>query len=103
MGYHDAFRQGASQNLAYNAAAGASAASAAFGTQTYWIRVAAPGVVAAGSGVRIVVGDGTPTASATSVFLPLNWIEVIAVTPGQKIAALSNDTTGGNLSITELS
>ncbi len=102
--YHDAYRQGASQNLAYNAAAGASAASAAFGSETYWIRVCTVGVVgAANDGVRIVVGDGTPTASATSTLLPLNWVEIIAVTPGQKIAALSNNTTAGSLSVTELS
>jgi hypothetical protein len=101
--YHDAYRQGAAQNVAYNAAGGASAASAAFGAETYWIRVSAPGVLSATSGVRIKIGDGTPTADATSTLLPVNWVEIIAVTPGQKIAVLSNDTVTGNLSVTELS
>ena len=103
--YHDAYRQGASQNLAYNGSAGASAASAAFGAQTYWIRVCTVGVVAAGTvtGVRVVVGDGTPTATATSTLLPMNWVEIIQVTPGQKIAALADGTTAGSLNITELS
>ena len=103
--YHDAYRQGASQNIAYNAAGGASTASTAFGAQTYWIRVCAVATYPAvtGDGVRIVVGDGTPTATATSTLLPLNWVETIAVTPGQKIAALSNNATTGSLNITELS
>jgi hypothetical protein len=100
--YHDSFRQGASQNLAYNIAGGASAASAAFGSQTYWIRVCATGVISATSGVRIIIGDGTPTATATVTLLPLGWVEIIAVSPGQKIAALSNDAVAGSLSITEL-
>lgn len=103
--YHDAYRQGASANLPYAAAGGASAPSAAFGAQTYWIRVCAvanyPAVT--GDGVRIVVGDGTPTAGAASTLLPLDWVEVIAVTPGQRIAAISNNATTGSLSITELS
>jgi len=100
--YHDAYRQGATQNVAYNAAGGASAASAAFGPETYWIRVSAPGVLSATSGVRIKVGDGTPAADATSTLLPVNWVEVVQVTPGQKIAAISNDSVTGNLSVTEL-
>ena len=102
--YHDAYRQGASANLAYNANNGVSAPSAAFGAQTYWIRVCAVATYPAvtGDGVRIVVGDGTPAAGATSTLLPLNWVEVIAVTPGQRIAAISNNATTGSLSITEL-
>jgi hypothetical protein len=95
------FRQGASQNVAYNAAGGASAASTAFGTQTKAIRIAVTGAITATGGVRIV-GDGTPTASATSTLLPVNWVEFITVTPGQKIAVLGNDTVTGNLSVTEL-
>ena len=102
LGALSSFRQGASQNIAYAAAGGSSAASSAFDTQTRAIRVSVPGVISATSGVRIVVGDGTPTASATSVLLPVNWIEYIVVT-GQKIAVLGNDTVTGNLSVTELS
>lgn len=98
-----AFRQGASQNVAYASSGGASAASSAFGSQTYAIRVSAPGSLSATVGVRIQVGDGTPTATATSPLLPANWVEYIIVTPGQKIAALSNDSVSGNLSVTELS
>ena len=100
---HDAFVQAASQNVAYAVAGGASAASTAFGAQTRWIRVCAVGVVGAtNDGVRIVVGDATPTASATSVLLPLNWVEYVACNPGQKVACLSNNNTTGSLSVTEL-
>ena len=102
--YHDAYRQGASQNVSYAAAGGASAASTAFGSETYWIRVCAVGVLSATlDGVRIVVGDGTPTATATSTLLPLNWPEIIACTPGQKIAVLGNNTGIGTVNVTELS
>ena len=102
--YHDAYRQGASQNIAYAAAGGASTASTAFGAQTYWIRVCAVGVVSGTlDGVRVAVGDGTPTASATSTLLPLNWVEIINVTPGQKIAVLGNNTLTGTINVTELS
>jgi hypothetical protein len=100
---HDSYRQGTSQNVSYAAAGGASAQSAAFGSQTYWIRVAAVGVLSATlDGVRIKVGDN-PTASATTTLLPLNWVETIRCTPGQKIAVLGNNTGTGTVNITELS
>ena len=103
LGALSSFRDGATQNVAYNAAGGASAASTAFGSQTRAIRVAVPGVISATSGVRILVGDGTPTATATSALLPVGWVEYCIVTPGQKIAVLGNDAVTGNLSVTELS
>jgi hypothetical protein len=73
----------------------ASAASSAFGSQTFAIRVSC--TVAC----RIIVGDGTPTALATSAYLPANVIEYIRVSPGQKIAAIQ-ETGAGKLSVTEL-
>jgi hypothetical protein len=103
---HDAYRLGATQNVAFAAAGGANAQSAAFGSQTYWVLVSVVGIYAAGSGVRIAIGDSTgggPVASATSTVIPVNFPFIFAVTPGQKIAVLSNDTTTGNLSVTELS
>ena len=63
--FHDAYRHKATQNVAYAVAGGASAQSAAFGSQTYAIRVCAVGLESATvDGVRINVGDN-PTASAT--------------------------------------
>lgn len=97
-------RLGAAQNVAYAAAGGASAASTAFGAQTYQIRVVATSAVAAaaGDGVRIIVSDGTPTAVATSTLLPLNLPEYFTCTPGQKVAVLSNNASTGSLSVTEI-
>ena len=101
--FHDAYRHGTSQNVSYAAAGGASAQSAAFGTQTYWIRVVSVGVVSATiDGFRIAI-DANPTATSTSTLLPCNWVEIIAVTPGQKIAVLGNNTGTGVVNITELS
>ena len=101
----DSSRQGASQNVAFAAAGGASAASTAFGSETYQIRVSVSGTgfVTGTGGVRIRIGDGTPTAVATDVFLPSNWVEYFNVTPGQKIAVLGNDAGTGTLSVTEMS
>lgn len=98
---HDAFHHNVTNNVTFNAAGGASVQSNAFAAQTYWIRVATQGAITATSGVRISVGDN-PTASSTTPLLPVNWVEYIAVTPGQKIAVLGNDTVTGTLSITEL-
>jgi hypothetical protein len=103
LAQNSSYRHGAAQNVAFAAAGGASAASTAFGSETYAIRVCAQGAITATSGIRIVVGDGTPTASASSELLPVNWLEYIIVSPGQKIAVLSNDTVTGSLSVTELS
>ena len=100
--FHDIFRQKATQNVAYAAAGGASAQSAAFGSQTYAIRVCSAGVVSGTiDGVRIAVGDN-PTASATSALLPVQWVEYIRCSPGQKIAVLGNNTGTGTVSVTEL-
>lgn len=100
-----ASRQGASQNVAFAAAGGASAASTAFGSQTYQIRVSVSGTgfVAGTAGVRVRIGDGTPTAVATDAFIPNTWVEYFNVTPGQKIAVLGNDAGVGTISVTEMS
>ena len=62
----------------------------------------AVGVVSATiDGVRIAI-DASPTATATSYLLPVNWVEIIKVSPGQKIAVLGNNTGTGSVSVTEL-
>ena len=102
MQFHNAYRVLATQNVAYNAAAGASTQSTAFGSQTYAIRVCSAGVVSASiDGVRIAVGDN-PTATATSALLPVQWVEYIKCGPGQKIAVLGNNTGTGTVNVTEL-
>lgn len=104
---HDAYVQGASQNTGtLNAAGGASIATTAFGTQTRWIRLCVLGATV-GSGVRYQVGDGTITGvnlATLGTLLPVNWVEIVACNPGQKVAAISNDTVATlNLNVTELS
>lgn len=84
-----ASRLGAAQNIA---PAGASAATTAFGPQTYQIRVVST------AAVQIRISDGTPTAVATDSLLPANLPEYFAVTPGQKLAALGTAT----VSVTEI-
>jgi hypothetical protein len=85
-------RFGLAQELTVGAA---SAASAVFGEQTRQIRVSAT------AACRIRVGDGTPIAAATDAYLPANVVEYIQVTPGQKIAAIQ-ETSSGKLSVTEI-
>ena len=100
--FHDAYRHKATQNVAYAVAGGASAQSAAFGSQTYAIRVCAVGLESATvDGVRISVGDN-PVASSTTALLALNWVEYVKCTPGQKIAVLGNNASTGVVSVTEL-
>jgi outer membrane protein W len=99
-----ASRLGAAQNVAFNAAGGASAASAAFGAQTCQIRVAVSGTgfIAGTGGVRVRIGDGTPGAAAADTFIPNLAVEYFTVTPGQRIAVIGNDAGTGNLSVTEI-
>jgi len=85
-------RFGASQNFATSTT---SAASSAFSSQTYQIRII--GDVA----TRYRVGDGTPTAVTTDALLPANVVEYVTVSPGQKISAILGTGTG-NLSVTEI-
>jgi hypothetical protein len=74
-----------------------SQATAAFGAQTYIIRVATGAQPA-----FIKIGDGTPTAAATDLVMGANQTEYFAVTPGQKCAVF-NGGTAGSISITEMS
>ena len=83
--------QGASQNVALTSS---SAASTAFGSQTYQVML----VATAASNVRI--GDGTPTATTSDTLLPANFPLVFTCTPGQKVAGVT--ASSATLSVTEL-
>ncbi|VIO73891.1 hypothetical protein [Bradyrhizobium ivorense] len=100
-------RQGKSQNVAFAAAGGASAASTAFGSQTYQILVSVSGTgfVAGTGGARVRIGDPAPVpvATAADTFIPTGVVVGFTVAPGQKIAVLGNDAGTGNLSVTEMS
>lgn len=80
----DGYRPGIPNNVAV-ATTSTAAASSAFGTQTYTIRVSA----SAAAFYKIGDPAATPTAAATDVYLPPNWVEFVIVTPGQKISFFS--------------
>lgn len=73
-----------------------SQASAAFGSQTNQIRIATGGQPA-----YVVIGDGTPTATASGTLVPANCVDYFTVTPGQKVAVLQAGTAG-QLSVSEM-
>ena len=78
----DSARLGVVNNVAV-ATTSTSAASSAFGQQTYQIRVATSAVA------FIKISEGTPTATTSDALMPANWESYFIVTPGQKIAAFS--------------
>jgi hypothetical protein len=68
-----------------------------FGPQTYQIRIATSGQPA-----FFRVGDGAITAAATDALLGANCTDYLAVSPGQRLAAIQAGA-GGSLSVTEMS
>lgn len=90
MAYNYGLRPGVTQKVSPS---GASAATAtAFGSQTEYVRVAAD------ADVHIVFG-GTPTATTSDIFLPVDKPEIFKVSPGEKMAAIGT----ANVSVTEMS
>jgi hypothetical protein len=101
--YNDQYRLGTTQALAVASAGGAASSSTVFGTQTKRIRVCFPGSTSSTGGCRYTVVDPGVTVSSTAgPLLPANWVEVVKVTPGQRVSAISNDAGTFSLSITEL-
>src|SRR5262245_2147345 len=103
--HHDAYRVMAVQNLAFATASTGQfvTSTTAFSSQTYWIQICATGVETATTGVRYNVGEAaTVTANSSSALLPLNWVQQVKVSPGQRLAAVSQGGATGTLSITEL-
>ena len=83
MSYNYALRPGATQKINTN---NSSAASSAFGSQTEYIRIV-------GSANFHFVLGASPTASATSPLLPSGEVEIIKVSPGEKIAVFHGSST----------
>lgn len=90
----DAARLGVVNNVSV-ATTSTAAASAAFGSQTYQIRVCAT------AACFVKVSEATPTAAATDAYLPPNWEMYLLVSPGQKISAFS--ATIQTVSVVEIS
>ena len=75
---------------------GSSVASAAFGTQTEYVRIATP------ADIHILFGSA-PTAIATAgsatIFVPADQPEIFKVSPGEKVAVIGT----AEVSVTEMS
>jgi hypothetical protein len=99
-----AFRLGTVQQLAVASAAGAAVSTAVFGAQTYAIRLCFPNVASSTGGVRYKIVSPTETAASSTAdaLLVGNTIEIVKVTAGQRVSAISNDAGTMSLSITEL-
>jgi hypothetical protein len=90
----DGIKLGTSQSIACTTTS--TNATNAFGAQTWAVRVAV-----SGTGLtHYRVGDGTQTAVTSDPFLPTGWVDIIRVTPGQKIAAITESGTA-TLTVTE--
>jgi len=68
----------------------------------YFISLHAPGAFTTTGGARYTVGKGA-VATSSSPLLPLNWTQVIKVSPGEQLSAVSNDGVAGTLVVVELS
>src|SRR5215467_10173466 len=88
-------RLGTSQSLAVTTAS--ANVTNAFGSLTFAVRVAVSGP----GNTHYRIGDGSQTATTSDPFLPNTEIEYIIVSPGQKIAAITESTTA-TLTVTEL-
>lgn len=94
MGFYpkaNASRQGPAQTVAVTTT---SAASTAFGSETFQVLLVATVLC------QVRIGDGTPTAVTTDTYLPSNVPMIFQCTPGQKVAAVT--ATTAVLSVTEL-
>lgn len=87
------YRPGTNQKIAYTT----HAESAAFGTETYAIRI----VTTTNAWYAIGLAPVATTSSGGGTYLPLGIVEIIRVTPGEKISVVQ-DSAGGNLSVTEM-
>ena len=76
-------------------AGSSSSASSAFGANTEYIRV----VSTIAAYIQIAV---SPTAAASTAYLPADDVEYIKVSEGEKIAVLRVGGSDGKVSVTEL-
>src|SRR5262245_12257392 len=99
-----AFRLGTVQTLTVASAAGAAVSTAVFGAQTYAIRLTFPNVASSTVGIRykIVSPNEAAVTSNGDALLPGNLIEIVKVTAGQRVSAISNDALTPTLNVVEL-
>ena len=97
------FRNGTATNLSYSTSAGTAVSTSGFGQQTCWISLTAPGTLTSTGGVRYLIGKSVTITPTTGALLPFNWTEIIRVSPGEQLSAVSNDGVAGTLVVVELS
>ena len=95
------YRYLSSLNMAVGSSGGVSNSTTSFSAVTRFVRLCVPGALSATSGVRFVIGE-SPVADSTSAYLPPNVVEIVPVTPGQKIAVLSNDSILPSINIVQM-
>ena len=93
MSYNYALRPGTSQKVSFTASS--APCSNAFGTQTRFVRIATT------HSCHYAIGDA-PTATTSDAYLHAGDYEIIKVSPGEKIAAIRNTSTSGDLFVTEM-
>jgi hypothetical protein len=86
-------RHGTTQTI--SVASSSAAVSNAFGDGTHYVRVVST------TNCHITFA-GSPTATTSMAYLPAGEVEVIKVSPGEKMAAIRN-SADGTLYCTELS
>lgn len=99
--FHDVYRHMATQSVAANSTA--SVTTASFGSQTYYIRIAAIGVAGSTAGVYYTIGSPPAVPSSVSgILLPVNVVDIVKVTPGQQLAALTAAAGVTSVFVTQL-
>ena len=91
MSYNYALRPGTHQMITL--ANGNSTPSAAFGTQTEYVRICSD------ADVHIIFG-AAPVATANSIFISAEEFEIFKVSPGEKVACIGSNTN--KISVTEM-
>jgi len=105
MAYDGIYRIIASRSLAVGTSGAVVASTASVSGQTRAVQLMYTGPVASTAGIRFNIGEvgATVVNSTTSPLLFPNVPAMYLVSPGQQIAALSNDASAvGNLTIVEL-
>src|SRR5262245_13894180 len=96
---HDLFRPFKAYQLAVGSSAVASAATS-FDPQTRVVRLVAVDGVASNRGIFFSLTDSAVT-SLTGTYLPGGWVQLLEVSPSEKIFAVGSAATT-TLSITEM-
>lgn len=105
MAYDGVYRILSSRTLAVGTSGAVVASTASVSAQTRVVELCYVAAAAASAGVRFMIGEvgSTTVNSLSSPLLPPGITRQYLISPGQQIAALSNDASAvGGLSITEL-